>query len=440
MPSPAPDLTKGRSLARELFATLRKETADEPGVTRISYGPGEQAAYDLMARTAAAWRAETAYDAAGNLFVTLPGRDRSRIIQIGSHLDSVPHGGNFDGAAGVILGIALQGALAGGGCQPRFDLAVACLRAEESCWFPHSYIGSKTALGILEPGVLDSVKRSDSGHTLSQHMREAGFDPDAVRSGARLVDPQRIVAHIEPHIEQGPALEAAGTPLAIVTGIRGSFRYRDARCVGEYAHSGATPHELRRDAVVATAQLVVALDELWTRTGAKGADLTITVGQLGTDPREHSFSKVAGETRFAIDVRSQNQETLDEVQATVAEIAAEIGSRDRVRFELGPRSGTQPAVMSRALNAMLAEALQKTQAPIRLMASGAGHDAATYALAGVPTTMLFIRNQNGSHNPQEAMQMADFDLALTALANLIGFPAERWLAVAQSDGVEERAG
>jgi N-carbamoyl-L-amino-acid hydrolase len=421
------DIRAGSATARDLFARLAHDTAAAPGVTRTAYGEGERIAFALVAEAARGWSAEAAFDAAGNQFLTLPGVDRSRSIQIGSHLDSVPHGGNYDGAAGVVLGIALQAVLAGAGRQPPFDLTIACLRAEESCWFPFSYIGSKSALGLLDSAVLEGVRRSDTGRTLADHMREEGFAPERVATGERLIEPRRILAHIEPHIEQAPLLRSSDVPLGIVTGIRGSFRYRDIHCFGEYAHSGATPLGLRRDAVLASAKLVVALQAMWRDYEAGSEDLSVTFGEIGTDPEHHSFSKVAGEVRLCLDVRSQKRETLDRARAEMEAIVSRVAVETGTRFELGALSGSEPATMSASINGILADACAAAGVKARYMPSGAGHDAATFAQAGVPTTMLFIRSENGSHNPDEYMDMADFDRALAVLAESLEMPPQRWL-------------
>ncbi len=423
-----PDLTAAAGLAASLFARLAAESADPPGITRIAYGAGERAAFRAMAEAASAWNARILFDAAGNQFITLPGSDRSRCIVLGSHLDSVPHGGNFDGAAGVILGVALQSALVGHGIEPPFDLTVACLRAEESCWFPHSYIGSKTALGHLDPAVLDAVKRSDTGRSLADHMAQEGFDPAGVRGGARFLDPRAIVAYIEPHIEQAPLLLSQGLPVAAVTGIRGSFRYREMRCFGEYTHSGAMPRSLRRDAAVATARLIAAMQDLWEKLEAQGEDLTVTFGQLGTDPAQHSFSKVAGETRICLDVRSQSAETLAKVDGHLRRLTGEIGEKTGTSFAVGPRSGSEPALMSQGLIDMMLACCAALDVPRKTMASGAGHDAAVFAQAGVPSAMLFIRNAKGSHNPDEHMDLADFDTALAVIFDMMRQPAHCWMS------------
>ncbi len=415
-------LDAGRALARRLFESLAEATATPPGVTRVAYGDGEAYAFDLMAQHAARHGVERRFDAAGNQYLVQPGGDRSRIVLIGSHLDSVPHGGNFDGAAGVIMGLALQASLHAAGRTPPFDLGVVCLRAEESCWFPYSYIGSRTALGRLDAAALDTVKRSDTGRSLAAHMADLGFDPDAVRTGARLYEPAEIVAYIEPHIEQAPTLVAQEVSVGLVTGIRGSFRFRAIKIDGAYAHSGAMPRALRQDAGLAAARFVVSLHDMWDCFEAAGEDLTVTFGEIATNPEAHGFSKVPGEMHLCLDVRSQSAETLRRAEAEVRRRSAAIAAETGCVFDLGQCTTSAPAPLSEPLHALMADAA--TLAGIRAMTlpSGAGHDAAVYAEAGIPAAMLFIRNRNGSHNPDEAMDMADFDAALAVLDAMLSDP------------------
>jgi N-carbamoyl-L-amino-acid hydrolase len=420
------ELAPGEALARRLFDTLARETADPPGVTRVGFGEGERFAHDLLIKEATALDFEATHDAAGNLFLTQPGQDRSGTIYIGSHVDTVPHGGNYDGAAGVIAGLAAQAIFHAAGVLPPFDITVLALRAEESCWFPHSYIGSKTALGIFDGKLLDVLKRSDNGRTLADHMRDGGFDPEAVRRGESKIDRRRAVAYLEPHIEQAPVLVFEKLPVGIVTGIRGSFRYRTAKCIGAYAHSGAMPREYRKDAAAATGELILRMDELWADLLTSGRDLTVTFGEVMTNPEQHGFSKVAGEVHICLDVRSQDKETLEAVRGRLLAIANDIAHRRHVHFEWGELTGSTPAVMSKPLQDMMATAAGQAGVPYRVMASGAGHDAATFALEGIPTAMIFIRNQNGSHNPDEAMEMADFDQALSVLVHMLSMPASAW--------------
>jgi N-carbamoyl-L-amino-acid hydrolase len=408
---PDPDF----KLAAELFDILGTNTRDGAGITRASYGDGEQFAHDLMATTARKAGLDVSHDAAGNLYVTLKGREpKARSLLIASHLDSVPQGGNFDGAAGVIAGMAIVTAWKRAGFAPAHNVVVMGIRAEESTWFPYSYIGSKGALGLLPADALD-VKRADTGRSLADHIDALGFDSKAVRGQTPHWAAGDIKGYVELHIEQGPVLVGTNTPLALVTGIRGSFRYRDAKVLGEYAHSGAVPRAYRHDAVVATAAFVTRLQAKWIELEAEGHDLTVTIGKLFTNAREHAFSKVAGEVDLCIDVRSHSKQTLALVKQYVDALAKEIADAHGVRFNLGALTGSEPATMDDDLLRRLQDAATALAIPHSRMASGAGHDAAVFAGAGIPSAMIFVRNQNGSHNPDEAMEMSDFELAVRVL-------------------------
>lgn len=396
------------ALAARLFDTLRERSFDGVGITRVAYGPGEAMAHALLAEEGAALGLERRVDPIGNQYLTLPGADRTRLpIILGSHLDSVPQGGNFDGAAGVLAGLAAVAGMARAGYQPAQDVTVMCIRAEEAgAWFPTSYPGSRGALGMLTPADL-AVKRRDSGRSLAEHMREEGFDPGFAERGERAV---QAAAFLELHIEQGPTLETEGVPLGIVTGIPGSRRFRAARVLGEYNHSGATARKYRRDAAAALAELVYRLDAFWVELESRGHRLVCTFCEMATTT-EAGFTKIAGEARFSLDIRAVDMAACDLMVERLHALVGEIEARRGVRFELGPESGSQPSIMDAGMRAGLARAADALGVAHLSMASGAGHDAAAFAAAGIPAAMLFVRNQNGSHNPHEAMDIADFDLA-----------------------------
>jgi N-carbamoyl-L-amino-acid hydrolase len=406
-----PDL----ALASALFDALSLATRRGSGIVRDSYGAGEQAAHDLMRAAAGDLGLDISIDAIGNLMMTLPGRDRNapRIV-IGSHLDSVPQGGNFDGAAGVVAGLSALSALKQAGFEPGYDLTVMGIRAEESAWFDVPYIGSAGAFGLLDPACL-SVKRSGDGRTLESALIEQGFDPEAIRGRRRLLDPTSLRAFLEVHIEQGPTLVAQGLPAAVVTGIRGCRRFRQARCIGEYAHSGAVNRPFRHDAVAATVALLHHLEAFWVEQEAAGADLVFTAGELYTDAALHGPSKIAGETRFVIDLRSVSEATMNRVAAEARRAAARLGDAYRVSFDLGATSDSPSASMDVRLRERLMSLLDQ---PCE-MPSGAGHDAAVFARIGVPTAMIFMRNEHGSHNPDEALHVGDFAVATRALLGLL---------------------
>lgn len=395
-------------LAERLFAELRDRTSDTRGVTRMSYGPGEEIAHAIFRREAEALGLTVKADAACNQYVTLPGQSDAPGIVVGSHLDSVPFGGNFDGATGVLIGLSvLSGFVAADRVPPR-AITVMAIRAEESAWFAASYIGSRASFGQLRAEELDKVRRAGDGLNLRRAIAAAGGRANDVARGIGHWTPEDVGIFLEPHIEQGPVLALKGMPLGVVTDIRGSLRFRQAACHGEYAHSGATPRAARRDAVIAVATLAVKLDELWRQYEAAGKDLTVTVGEVATDPEEASFSKVAGLVRFSLDIRSNCRATLDEFEAAIQSQAATIEADRQVVFDLGPRTSTTPARMHPAVIAGLREAAKAVGQPALDMPCGAGHDAATFAGLGIPTGMLFIRNENGSHNPDEHMDIEDF--------------------------------
>jgi N-carbamoyl-L-amino-acid hydrolase len=408
---PTEPLQPDLKLAAALFDSLEQATRRGRGIVRDSYGTGEQAAHDIMRSAAEELGLDISIDAIGNLMMTLRGRDRhAPQIIVGSHLDSVPQGGNYDGAAGVVAGLSAVSALKQAGFEAACDITVMGIRAEESAWFDIAYLGSGGAFGLLDPACL-AIPRSDNGLTLEATLIERGFDPLAIRERRRLLDPSRIRAYLELHIEQGPTLVARQLPAAVVTGIRGCKRFRNARCLGAYGHSGAVDRPHRRDAVAATVALLHHLEAIWLQQEQAGADLVITSGELYTDPALHGPSKIAGETHFVIDVRSVSDATMNAVAGEAQAAAKRIGEAYRVTFELGATSDSPPAVMDARLRACLRSQLDD---PFE-MASGAGHDAAIFAKMGVPTGMIFVRNDHGSHNPNEAMTLDDFGIATRAL-------------------------
>ncbi|TPI23393.1 Zn-dependent hydrolase [Mesorhizobium sp. B4-1-1] len=412
-------LAAGGKLAGRILDALAEATTDPPGITRVAYGAGERFAHDLVRKEAEKLGAVARVDAAGNLYLTLKGRDPDlSAIVIGSHLDSVAHGGNFDGAAGVVAGLAAMAELVGQNIRLARDLIVLATRAEEAVWFPLSYPGSQAALGLLNPQALEA-RRSDSGLMLAAHMREEGFDPDAVRRGVPGIDAGRIAAFVELHIEQGPRLVAAGAPVGIVTGIAGGFRYVDAKCLGAYAHSGAEPRFARHDSVLGFADLVAGLEAEWDALERDGHEATITFGRVQSDPSQHGGSRVLGELGFTLDVRSAEAAVLDRIENRLQTIFAKVGATRGVTFEPGSRFTWEPATMSPNLIGRLDRAAAELQIRAPHVPSGAGHDAATFAGAGIPTAMLFVRNENGSHNPHEAMEIADLDQAIRLLLRFV---------------------
>ncbi|MCC7483689.1 MAG: hydantoinase/carbamoylase family amidase [Burkholderiales bacterium] len=424
-PSPlAGALDASIPLAAGLFDEIGRRTADTAGVSREPYSPAEQVAVDILTRTARSLELEIAGDPFGNCYFTLPGRERGLPgWLVGSHVDSVPGGGNFDGLAGVVAGMTALAALRRAGSAPACDITVMGIRAEElSSWYGGhhgGHIGSRAALGLLPAAELDSAANSRTGRTLREQMRAAGFDPTAVGRGTPHLLPGKFRGYVELHIEQGPVLADQRIPVGIVTAIRGAARARSCRCLGAYTHSGAVPHEYRSDAVMATVELVRELDLQWERARAAGADLVLTVGMLFTDGRVHALTKVPGETNFCLDIRSQSEATLGDMATLAGCLAQDIGARRRVRFDLGSFSLQSPATMDAGLRSQLLDGARVLGIPHIDIPSGAGHDAQDFVQAGFPAAMIFVRNTHGSHNPDEAMDITDFALGTRLLTWLL---------------------
>ncbi len=404
-----------RGLCADLFDQLRRDGLDEPGVSRDPYGPGEQRAHATMAAAGRDLGLAIGHDAAANLYMTMAGRDpAAQRVVIGSHLDSVPHGGNFDGAAGVVAGLAAVAALRALGIRPACDIDVMGIRAEESVWFQVSYIGSRSALGTLPDGALD-VCRIDTGRSLAAHIAACGGDPDALRAGCRHYDPAMLRAYLELHIEQAPSLVEAGRPVAIGTGIPGNVRYPHMRIAGSNDHVGL-PRRFRRDAAMAGAEFAMALDALWAEYDARGVPMACTIGRFHTDPAQHGLTIVPGAFELSLDVRAYDEAVLAELARRVDAIIAGIEQRRGVRFDRGPKARAAVGPVDPAIRSDLTGKAAALGIPTLQIGSPASHDAAAFAACGVPMGMIFIRNENGSHNPREAMHLDDFMAGTTLLA------------------------
>ncbi len=408
----SPEQTKtavlaSRDFAETLFGQLRRDGLDEPGVSRDTYGPGEQRGHATCAAAAAAMGLTIGRDAAANLYMTLPGHDpAAKRIVIGSHLDSVPHGGNFDGAAGVAAGlVAIQALRRLGVSLPR-DLTIMGIRAEESVWFQVSYIGSRAALGTLPDGSLDA-RRVDTGRTLAEHIADCGGDPARVRAGERHLDPAQLHAFLELHIEQAPGLVEARRAVGIGTGIPGNFRYPDARIEGSDDHVGL-PRRFRRDAAMAGADFAMALDALWEEYDARGIPMACTLGRFHTDAARHGLTIVPGTFHFSLDVRAYDEAVLAGLDQRVDAIIAAVEQRRGVRFHRGPKARAAVGSVDPGIRAALTQGAAALGIPTIDLGSPASHDAAAFAACGVPMGLIFVRNTNGSHNPHEAMTIEDF--------------------------------
>ncbi|NMX65502.1 allantoate amidohydrolase [Pseudomonas sp. WS 5079] len=400
--------TLWKQQAQRMFNEIGElSSAPEIGITRESYGAGENAAIAYLSQFARDNGLQVHSDRAGNVIFQRADDDGQPAIWIGSHLDSVPQGGNYDGLAGVVAGLLCLCRLDQQAVRTQRPIRVLGLRGEESAWFGKSYMGSRALMGGLTSTDLALVNRF-SKKTLGEAMQAVGADLDSIRSEQWLIDRQQFAGYLEVHIEQAESLEKMGQAIGIVPGIRGNLRHNLVRCLGEDGHSGAVSREDRHDSVFAVSELVTRIDRLWGEWLEDGRDLVVTVGTLGTNAAHHAVSRIPGEVNFSLEIRSLHQPTLEAFHALIQSEIRQIEELRQVRFEFDKRIDTRPAAMHEPwVNAFVRMTREHGWEGV-LTPSGAGHDAAVFANAGIPSAMLFIRNQHGSHNPYEAMELDDF--------------------------------
>jgi hydantoinase/carbamoylase family amidase len=361
------------------------------GANRPGLGPVEQEAHDLVA----GWMREDGLtvdvDPAGNLIGRLPGtRPELPEVWTGSHLDTVPDGGRFDGALGVVGG--LEAVLLAG---PRErTLGVVAFRDEEGSRFGRGLFGSRALCGRLGHGELDD--RDADGTTVREALAALGLGPP---DPAGWLDPAPV-AFVECHVEQGAVLASRDAPLGLATAVVGVAR-GEAEFSGLARHAGTTPMDAREDALAAAAEFVLRL-----RDAASAVDGAVaTAGRVEVEPG--AVNVIPARVSVSVDVRAPDRERLDAVLAAVPE--ARVHVTDPVPMAAGPTEALRVAIAGLGL-------------PVVELASGAGHDAMVLAAAGVPTGLLFVRSlaDGASHCPEEETSGDDVALAVEALALALG--------------------
>jgi len=262
-------------------------------------------------------------------------------------------------------------------------------------------------LGLSSLDEIGGLARSDSGKSLRHHLQHLGY-PRSGEAVAPLLSSDLITSFLELHIEQGPLLEADGIPVGIATAVRGNVRFPEARCIGAYGHSAALPRRFRQDAVLAVAELALGLDRFWQDRIAQGdEDFVFTIGKFSTDAELHAMTKVAGDVKFSLNIGAAVNTSLDVARTLLFDLIKDIESARGVTFELGREVGTIPTQLDGQLIALFENTAHTLGIATRRMPT-VGHDAAMFARAGIPSAVLLVRNANGSHNSDEALDRKDF--------------------------------
>jgi N-carbamoyl-L-amino-acid hydrolase len=376
------NLDAGR-LMQDLDELARIGATPDSGLNRVAFNEADRAGRAWVADQMRALGLEVRTDGAGNTIATYAGRERSlKPIALGSHTDTVPNGGRYDGALGVLGALAAIRAIVAAGKRLRHPVEVINFTAEEAVIGGGTF-GSRAMSGRFDPAVFGQV--APDGRPVTDHLRAAGIDPEAVIGAAR--PPGDLAAYLELHVEQGGYLESAGREVGLVEGIVGIRRYV-ATFRGYANHSGTTPMEGRQDALVAAAPLILEVRDV-----ARSHRIVGTVGTVRVLPG--AANVIPGQVDLSVEIRGMDEAVLDAAQEELAERAGRDGG------VLTPISRKAPVPSDGWIVDQLEAAATSLGLTCQRMTSGAGHDAMCMA-AITREAMIFVPSRGGiSHSPDE---------------------------------------
>jgi allantoate deiminase len=381
---------------------------EEPGrITRRFLTPPVHAVHAHLRQRMQALGITVRTDALGNLRgFHQPAHAPAKRFLIGSHIDTVPNGGPFDGILGVTL--ALELVEIAQERQLSLAIEVIAFSEEEGVRYDIPFLGSRAITSTFDEILLDY--QDLDGIPMHQAIRNFGLDPAQIRSAS--LGPQQVLGFLEIHIEQGPILEAENLQLAAVTSIVGQTR-GTLTFTGRANHAGTTPMHLRHDALAAAAEWIIAVETRANQTPS----LVATVGKIQAEP--NATNVIPGTVQITLDLRHASDSIRFSAFETLIAQAHAIAHRRHLNMHFN-QTMNEPAVpMDGTLTAHLAAALASEGFPAKTMTSGAGHDAMILA-SYVPTTMLFLRSPGGiSHHPAESVREQDVEAALRVSANFL---------------------
>ncbi len=380
------------------------------GMMRLAYSPadlqGREYTIGLMRQAGL----EIRVDAAGNVIGRKSGAEPNLpAIALGSHTDTVPNGGKYDGALGVLGAIEAAQTLAENSRRLRHPLEIIIFTNEEGTRFHRWLLGSRSMAGLLEPEDYTAVDQE--GVSLERRLSDIGGDLSRIDQARRY--PGELVAYFELHIEQGPTLHRTGTPLGAVTGITGRYVFK-VQVEGKANHAGTTPMSDRQDALAAAAHLVLATQRLATE-----AEIcrVATVGNIQATP--NAVNVVPGQVSLGVEFRDVATDSLAAAEAALRRNAAAIADANRVSITLDPVEASPAVPLPARLQGLVAEAADQAGLSWESLPSGAGHDAQAIA-AITEAGMVFVPSVDGiSHSPEEFTPPADCANGAQALLNML---------------------
>jgi allantoate deiminase len=401
------DITDLGARAEAMIAALGEISAEPNRLVRLFLTPEHRRAADLVATWMRDAGLDVREDALGTVRGYLSGSG-SRPLLIGSHIDTVVNAGRYDGILGVVAGILAARHIAASGKRLPFGIEVLAFGDEEGSRYVTTLTSSRAVAGVLDPAQLRQT--DGDGTTLADAIKAYGKDPADIAGAAA---PRDALAYVEVHIEQGPALEAAGQPLGVVTAIAGQT-YFTVELTGEAGHAGTVPLPLRRDALAGAAEIVQLVESL---AHEHSDGVVATVGHLRVTP--NASNVIPGGVTFTLDLRTTSDATREAIAARFADRARAVAQRRRLDIVITQTRDTATTPCDPRLQDGLAKAAKAVGCDAPRLGSGAGHDGQAMAKL-CPVGMLFVRCRGGiSHNPAEHASPHDMGLAIAALIEFI---------------------
>ena len=389
----------------EMLCQLADATRIDGEIWRAAYTQEDKIAKKILREWIEDLGLEYREDAIGNVYGRLPGKEPGTVLT-GSHLDTVKNGGKYDGALGVVTGVAALGYLKQSGFVPKYSLEVVGLMEEEGSRFPSGCQGSRAICGTLKDEDLEEVGRD--GVTVREALVSAGYQPEALKSVKR----DDIRAIVELHIEQGPVLESEQKQIGIVDNIVGIFNY-ELTIQGNQNHAGTTSMPLRHDPVVAAAEFIT---ESTRQMMAQAPSATLTYGMLQVFPGMQNV--IADRVKLSIDMRDGSEEALLQDEIILKRALASIENKG-FQTRLIQNHCLKSAKMDPKLIRVIERHCEEKHLAYKHMNSGAGHDSMVFG-KHFPTAMIFVPSIGGiSHNPAEATAVADIQTGFELLCEVL---------------------
>ncbi|MEQ4673366.1 Zn-dependent hydrolase [Providencia vermicola] len=385
--------TSTSRIQRHLEQLAQYTATPGQGTTRMSYSEQDKQARQYLKQQMVALGLQVREDAIGNIYGRLEGQQAGLpAVIIGSHFDSVPHGGAFDGPAGIVTGLDVVARIREQNLTPKYPLEVIALVEEEGTSFGRGLMASSVITGLIGTKELYQLK-DRQGVSAAERMAAAGFNAD--KAADAVLAPKNVKAFLELHIEQGPVLEQAGEDVGIVETIVGISQL-EIKLTGKAGHAGTTPMNMRADALVCASQII---SEIPVLAKAAGDNTVATVGRLNVLP--NGANVIPSEVIFSVDIRSKNDVALRKVIERIIELTEKTSESAGIDSEIIQPLYVQPTELNNEIIGLMQQHASEQNLKFRTMVSGAGHD--TMIFAGITQTgLIFVPSRNGlSHHPDE---------------------------------------